>query len=273
MNRRLAMTVPLLALLCLSIGAQVSALTVKIDVEVGDQYLYKITAYWSSPRISATPPSDLLELNGTALYNMTILYVESGNVTSNDVWSFTNGTEKNSFVVQSLITGQSFVMNGLVAPILADLGPGDLIHPEADDFIKINKTITIDYGGSRRDANVIAFDTQLQDANGNNVGSSNSTYIYDKSTGALVERRDDTEENRETTSVVMTLQQTNRWTISTVRITETTPPGSVQPSSTNIPIFVIVSVGVAVLALIVAAAVISNQRTKKAKRIKRFRRH
>jgi hypothetical protein len=273
MNRRLLMTVPLLALLCLSVGAKVLALTVTIGVHVGDQYLYKIAAYWSSTSVSATPPSDLLELNNTAFYNMTIIDVGSGNVTSMDTWSFTNGTEQNSVVIQSLITGQSFLMNGLVAPILADLGPGDLIHPEANDYIRINETKTIYYGGSTRYANKLAFDTRLQDANGNNVGSSNSTYIYDKSTGALVERRDDTNEKLETTSVVMTLQQTNRWTISTVRITETAPPGPVQPSGTNIPIFVIISAGVAVFALIVAAVVISNHRTKKARRIKRFRRH
>jgi hypothetical protein len=268
MNRRQGVTLLLFALLCLGLVTQVSAQTRVPGVNVGDHFTYSFVAYWSSSSASATPPLDYVEFNSTSWYQTTITAVSATNVTSTDVLRFDNGTQKSATVIQSVETGESYNRNGLVVFIGANLNINDPLHLVSGDSSKVNKTILIDYGSSIRDTNAVMYVQMIQDLVGA-TGSGNSTYLFDKATGVLVERRDDTTlTGGATASTIMTLKETNLWTVTDLR--ETTPEPSPNPASNEpIPVSVLIGVAAAVGAAITAVAVYWSRKHNRRRRLRR----
>ncbi len=270
MNRRLAVALPLCALLFLGLASQVSAQTRVPGVKVGDHFTYSLVAYWSSSNASATPPSVYVDFNNTSRYKTTITAVEADNVTSTDVLRFNNRTEKSATVIQSVETGESYYKNGLVVLIGANLTLNDPLHLSSDDSSKVNQTTLVDYGGIVRDTNAVTYIQMIQDLLGT-TGSGNSTYLFDKETGVLVERRDDTSlTGGATVSIIVMLKETNRWAVTDFK--QTTPEPSPSPAPTEpIPVSVLIGAGAAA-AVVVVIAFIAVYWSGKRSRRGRFRR-
>jgi hypothetical protein len=214
MNRKLTIAFALLALLALSVVGQSFAQTRVPGVTAGDTFNYTLTSYWNSDNASSTIPSDLLELNKTKSYDISVTSVIDTNVTTNDFWRFTvNDTENPSLVIQNVESGSSYYMGGLIGIVGANMSAGDLLHPLATDGWMINQTISRNYGSGNRETNVITFIDSVLDENNNTIGSKNETYSFDKQTGVLVERREDLVQYGDRAIIVLLLTETNRWTV------------------------------------------------------------
>ena len=213
MNTKLTVAFALLFLLCFGRAQQALAQARAPGVQAGDHFTYIITAHWSSDYAGATVPNDLLELNSTLWYRVTVSEVSGSNVTTDDVWHFANGTERPAVVVQNVDSGSSYFMTGLIPIFGANLTANDLLHPSGDDLWRVNETESRDYASGKRDTNVVTFSYPIEDSANIAIGTS-ASYYFDKATGILVERRENSVTSGETVSIILSLKETNLWTVS-----------------------------------------------------------
>ena len=226
-------------------------------IEENDYFIYKISAYWSSENSTKTVPGDLLEYNNTLNYEVDITSISGPNVTSTETWRFQDSTENQVIVVQNVDTGQLYVMKGLSKMIGANLGSGDAVYPSGNETWSVNQTETKDYGGTKREINVIAFIDEAAESNGSISASSRTDYLFDKETGMLVEQRDDFQSSEENVSIVMTLTETNRWSIT---------QNSGYQIEFSLPLQIAVVIIVAVLISVVGIYVYHKSKIKSKKR-------
>jgi hypothetical protein len=265
MNRKLTITLSLLVLLGFSLVTQALAQTRVPGVTQGDYFIYTITTSWSSTNIGATIPSDLLENNNT-LYNCTVLDVVGSNVTTTDVLRSANGTETTAIVLQNVDSGTSFLMKGFITIVGANLGANDALFSSSSDTRRINQTISIDYGSSKRDTNAVVLTYPGYEA---------WVYYFDKATGMLVARAEYSATSGENSSIVMLLVDTNRWAITAYPqiVSPTSSPASsdtvqVFGITLSIPILVVI-ITVIIVAAVVAPLVLYRTRKNRKKKHRR----
>jgi hypothetical protein len=272
MKKKLFLALPLLALLCLAMVGQTLGQNRMPGVHENDQFIYTITAFWNSNNQGATVPADLLSVNETRWYNVTISSISNSNVSSNDIWHFANGTESTVVVVQNVASGTSYVMKGLVEITSANLGPNDLLYDSADDPRRINQTVSVDYGNNKRDTNAISFSYPLTDTSTGATGYGTEAFYFDKATGILVAKTDSSVSSGENVTIVMLLVGTNLWPITTVpslaSASSSSASGSPQVFGVPLPILVLVAV-VAVLIVAIAAVVVLHGRKRHRRKTRR----
>jgi hypothetical protein len=237
-------------------------------VRENDKFIYTITASWSSNNQSTTVPTDLLDLNETKWYNVTVLSITGENVSSSDVWQFANDTESTAIVVQNIVTGDSYVMKGFVEITSANLSPNDLLYASPDETRRINQTKSVDYGNYTRDANEISFSYPL-DTSADATSFGTEAHYFDKQTGILVAKTQTVVSSDENFTIVMLLVGTNRWPITTIptiaSASSTPPPDANQVFGVPLPIVVSVVVVAVLVVTIVYALTIRGRRSHRRK--------
>ncbi len=259
MKKKLVLALPLLALLCFAIVGQTFGQTRTVGVNPDDTFTYSIGAFWSSLNTSAIVPEDLVGINNT-VYEVAVSTISASNVTTQDTWHFTNGTDDSTaIVVQNVNSGESYLMKGLINIVGVNLNPDDLLYPSGDDPRKINQTVSVDYGSTKRDAGSVVFDHPTVDSN-NLTAYEKEAYYFDRATGMLVARSDFMFTISENFSIVIVLANTNLWAITkspSISSSSPTPNASTPASDTifGLSLPVLVAVVVAVVASIVIVAV------------------
>jgi hypothetical protein len=211
MNKKLTITLPLLALLFFGIVGQTLAQTRVPGVHQEDYFIYDITSHWSSSNASLTVPPYLLGINDTRWYNVTVSSVQGINVTARTAQHFANGTDDNRLITLDVDSGSIYFMVGFQGFFDANLVAGDLLRPSGNDTVTINQTISRDYASGKRETNVLTLSYPVTDYTNSSLGTATVTYYIDKATGVLVERKDYAEFPDQNGSEVWVLKDTNLW--------------------------------------------------------------
>jgi hypothetical protein len=271
MKRKLVFALSLLALLCFAMVGQILGQTGTVGVNANDEFTYTIGDFWSSSNSSATAPADLLTTNDTQWYNVTVSEISASNVTTIDNWQYINGTDNTAVVVQDVNSGTSYLMNGLINIVGANLVPGDRLYPTGNDTRIINQTVSFNYGSSKRDTNAVVTTYPTLDSLNNVVGYEISAFYFDKATGVLAARSDFTVDAEENVTILILLEDTNLWTItqlpSIITPRSSTPPNpvSLQVFGISLPIFVASVVATIVIVVVVSAVLLRGRRRHKRK--------
>ncbi len=228
MNTKLAVTVALLAILTIGFIGQVFAQTRFPGVQANDYYNYSVVARWTSDNATATIPQDLLDLNKTTEYKISIGGVlDVVNFTSTHIWKLSDGTEHDYLIEIDVQSGTPYYLTGSRPPLAEtavgkNLNAGDLLHPSGNDSLTINQTIIKDYAGGSRSTNIVELNGPIQNetTDSNNqtilqtIGYQDITYYLDRETGIIVGLNSTVESIvpiHEMASEVWTLTSTNRW--------------------------------------------------------------
>ncbi len=270
MKKKLFLALSLLAITCLTLVAPALGQTRTVGVRENDVFIYTITSYWNSANRSALAPEDLVGLNNTVSYNSTVSTISGSNVTTLDSWRFNNGTSTTGIIEQDINSGAVYVATvALVNIVGANLSPNDLLYPAGNDPRRINQTVSVDYGSSKRDANAVIVSYPVQDDSGNVIGSGQERYYFDKTTGMLVARTESSSVSGENSSIVILLIGTNRWQITTVPViassSSSPPPDSMQVFGVSLPILVLVVVVIVLVVTIAYAMSIKRRRSRRRK--------
>jgi hypothetical protein len=237
MNEKMTTAIPLIFLLCFAIFTQVSAQTQVPGVKYGDYFIFSIISQWNSSNSSATIPAFLSEINNTAYYKVLVESVIGSNVTATNIWHLTNNTDINSLVILNVDSGSMFYMNGYKGFFYSNLAANDLLRPSGADGIRINQTISRDYGSGSRETNMVTFSYNVTDAGNSTIGIETATLYIDKATGVLVGRDIHSEFPDQSGSEIWTLTETNLWTVTSNNSWSTLP----QPLIIAIIIVVIIA--------------------------------
>jgi hypothetical protein len=209
MKNGLAIKVILIVIVCLAIllvalfafqwqtPAQTPAQTRVTGVKAGDYFIYAAESFYTSDNASMVPPSMVELANATDQYRIDIQGVSEVNVTESYTWSLSNGTEYAYLVTQDVVSGQSYYQSFNVPPLEiltgANITVGSLLHPNGNDTITVNQTISRNYSSGARDTNVIEISRSIIDNSTDNTatGISTTKFYIDKATGVIV--REDSE--------------------------------------------------------------------------------
>ena len=180
MNSRIVLLNLISTFLLFALVVAASAQTRTVGVGVGNTFRYRATVSWSSNDPSASPPSDLVDLNDTQWLGFTITAISGTNITGQTTSHYKNGTETTTGGWVNVNTGDGENLTGLV--ISANLAAGDSLYTSLpfNTWI-INETVPRTYLSGVRDTNHF------------NMPSSSGTQSYstdqywDKSTGVFVE--------------------------------------------------------------------------------------
>jgi hypothetical protein len=273
MNRKLAFTLPLLVLLCMSFAGNALAQERVPGVASEDYFTYHMRAYYANVNRNAPVPSDLALWNTTLSYEVKVSGFEATNITTEDKVTFANGTVSPAVIVQDIASGRQLFMRGLLVEnfIGANLSPNDIVFPaEVGDLRKVNSTIILDYGATTRDTNTVSFVYPLMSDENEYIGDGTRVDHFDKATGVLVGRYENTLTETENITITMSLQQTNRWVITkTAQIVDPDAPdnsGMIQIFGVNVslPLLIgVVAVVLVVFVVIVPWVVLKSRRNRR----------
>jgi hypothetical protein len=271
MNKKLVILLSLLALLFSAMFGQTLGATRMSGVHEGDYFTYTMAAFWSTNNPRAVVPQDLLTINNTSWYQVTISYISGENISTEDSWNFMNGTQLPSITAQNVDSGESYLMKGLITIVGANLSPNDLLYPSGDDPRRINQTISINYGSTTRDTNTVFFSYPVTDSSNNVVGYGNEAYYFDKATGMLVGSSDNSEASGENISITLLLASTNLWSITKVpKIvspgSDTSPSEPAKESGTSLPIPILIIISAVVIVAIVVPLLYYGTHRKRKRR-------
>jgi hypothetical protein len=259
MNTKLAITISLIALLCVGFIGAAFAQTRVPGVKGQDYMVYSITTHWNSENATEAVPDSLVQLNQTTQYKVQIGGITNVvNVTATNTWDFNNGTQYAYLINIDVESGTPYYLSGTQPPfegiVGANLNAGDLLHPAGNDSLTINQTITKNYAGGARQTNIVDLTSPIQnqtlDSNNQTtyvtIGNQEVDYQIDRATGILVLQNTTLESftPRETASIIWTLKETNLW-------------DSAQPADLLLPI-----IAAAVIAVVVVVAVVYLSRRK-----------
>jgi hypothetical protein len=231
MIKRLIIVAFLLFLLSFTMFGRTWAQVLTSGVNVGNTFIYGVTAFWSSNDPYASIPSDLLDINKTESCEVRITNVTDANVTTFVALYFKNGTADADRGLVDLDTGVSY--GSFVAIIAANLNANDRIHPLGEDTITINETVIKSYESGNRETNRIV----IEYTNATTGATGRVDRYFDKATGILVESYEtETTSDPETTTIVTwKIKESNVWVIPEF------------PSALILPLFMIVTM-IAVIA-------------------------
>ena len=273
MNRKQALIFLLLAVLCVFAVGQTLGQTRTPGVNADDTFVYITKAYWYSNNSQSSVPGELLSWNQTQSYEITVSYVTGTNVTTDEFWSFINGTSRTTVVSQDITSGTNYFMWGAISEniVCANLEKGDSLYSSGNDLRRINETVIVDYGTVERETNSVSFSQPILDEFYQVVGVINRVDYYDKETGMLVGRYENTVAPGEDASIAISVAQTNRWAITqAASIVTQTPDETPQSNGFNISLPVLAGIITAVVlaAIVVPLFVYRSRRNRK----KRYRR-
>jgi hypothetical protein len=226
MNRKLASTITLIALLCAGFAGQALAQTRVAGVKANDYFVYSITSSWHADNASEPTPTWLAEYNNTSQYKVQIGLVSGVNVTSTHTWDFKNGTQIPYLITIDIESGTPYYLSGRAPPfdgiVGANINVGSLLHPAGNDSVTINQTTTRNYAAGARETNIVQLTSPIQNATIDPVtnatvlvpiGNEDVTYSIDKTTGILVEQKTTIESltPKQTATITWTLKETNLW--------------------------------------------------------------
>jgi hypothetical protein len=247
MNRKIAITFSLLAILGFGLAGQTLAQTAsgKPGVMQGDYLIYSITSHWSTTNSSLTVPNELLQYNSTLRFNVDVDVIEGSIVVILNTWVFTNGTDLTAPSYSNVDSGELIrslpgypAFQGIYD---ANLTVNNLLHPSGNDSLTISQTITRDYYSGKRDTNVVITSDPIKDIN-NKIGTQIISNYIDKSKGVLVELNNDIKFADYNASIIWTLKDTNLWTVSAAP----SPPLS-------LPLPAIIAIVVVIVAVVAVA--------------------
>jgi len=211
MTKKLCTVAFLAVLLCLTMIGSAWAQTRIPGVYQGNIFTYDVTAMWSSNDSNAVAPADVLDINKTEYYRVTIGAVSGAEITTQTVWHFTNGTETTTVGTINVETG--ITNNGFWAIVAGNLGVNDRLHPSGSNYITVNSTEMRDYLGGARETNKLTLTLTGSDAKGDYIEYVN--YYFDKQTGMLVFLNDATVYSDPTTTVtkIWKIKESNVWVV------------------------------------------------------------
>jgi hypothetical protein len=188
MVNRVAAVAFFFALLCFS-PAVALAQTAPVGVSKGNTFTYDIKGLWSSSNTSLTIGQNILQLNETEYFKVTITDVSSSDVSIHTLWRFINGTEIENDSKINVATGIYNYYFWAIFP--ANLNVGDRIHPYGPDQITVNGTSTSDYVNNTRETNRFIVTGEFASTdNSSRTYNDYMTVHFDKQTGMLVELYD-----------------------------------------------------------------------------------
>ncbi len=215
MSKKLAVTVSLLTVLCISMFAPVLVHAASPGVQEGEYFTYSIKTNWETTNSSRTVPEYLLETNKTQHYNVIVSYVSGANVTATNTWQYVNGTTGNTRVDMEVDNGEviSYIPGhpAFLGFYPANLSTNDPIRPLNPTGLWVNETVSREYAGRNREVNVVRFSYEVTDYYNSSFGEESVTYYIDKETGVLVEQTAYTEFPDENGSITWVLTATNAW--------------------------------------------------------------
>ena len=186
-------------------------------VKKGDEFIYDIKSYWSSTDPDLTVPVSVEQINMTDWYKVAVTNVDSAEITITTTWHFSNGTELQGTGNVNLETGIHYPTEGFWAIYAANLKANDYTRPNGPDRSTINETATRDYASGARETNRISLVLEYYDAN--DPSTTWTEYMnthFDRQIGILVELSDRSVYTNPdvTVTLIWTLKDTNRWTVS-----------------------------------------------------------
>jgi hypothetical protein len=202
-------------LLCFLISQINFAQAISPGVSPGNEFIYDIKFFWDSSNQSAIIRNEILDINSTDFFKLTITDVQDKEVSFQTIWRFINGTEIEGEGSINVETGSR---SGDFWPILgSNLNSGDRIRPMGFDRTIINDTITRNYGpGGNRDTNLVDLTfTYYNENDPSLIVTEYSKTYFDKQTGALVEISEITVLSEPLTTETLTwkLKETNIWIV------------------------------------------------------------
>jgi hypothetical protein len=184
-------------------------------VSPGNEFTYEIKFFHDSTNQSVIIPEQILDINKTDYFKVSITEVEENEVSIQTTWRFINGTEIEGSGTINLENGVT--AGDFWAIIGSNLNAGDRLHPTGIDRVFINDTITRNYGsGGNRETNLIDLTyTYYDDENPSRYYTEFSETYFDKQTGILVELIEKAvfPEPLTTESLSWKLVETNIWVV------------------------------------------------------------
>jgi hypothetical protein len=210
MIKKQSVTTFLLVLLCLTMVGNAWAQVRAPGVAQGNVFTYDVTSFWSSSDPNAAIPANLLDMNKTDYYQVTIAAVSGAVVTTQSLWHFTNGTETSATGTINVDTGVS--NGGFWAIVAGNLGVNDILHPSGQDGITVNETVNRNYAGVARETNHLILTYQ---GNDDSNFIEHVDYYFDKETGMLVQLSDAKVYSNpaETTTISWKIKDSNVWAV------------------------------------------------------------
>jgi hypothetical protein len=211
MIKRLFIVAFLLVLLSFTMFGRTWAQVLTPGVNMGDTFIYGVTAFWSSNDEYASIPLDLVDINQTESIEVRISNVADANVTTFVALYFKNGTADADRGLVDLDTGVSY--GSFVAIIGANLNANDVVHPLGTDAITINETVIKSYESGNRETNRII----IEYTNATTGTTGRVDRYFDKATGILVESHEteiiSDSDSETTTTVSWEIKESNVWVI------------------------------------------------------------
>jgi len=211
MTKKLWTAAFLSVFLCLTMIGSAWAQTRIPGVYQGNSFTYDVYATWSSSDPNAVPQASVLDINKTEYYRVIIGAVAGAEITTQNIWHFTNGTETTTTGTINVETG---ITNGGFWLIIAgNLVANDRVHPSGQTYFTINSTEMRDYLGGARETNKMVFTLSGSDATGDYIEYVNS--YFDKQTGMLVFLNDAMVYSNPTTTVtkIWKIKESNVWIV------------------------------------------------------------
>jgi hypothetical protein len=180
----------------------------------GDVFTYSVKGLWESNDPNATVSDELLQLNMTEWYRVTITNISDPEVSIHTVWRLTNGTEIENNGKVDIETGVS--TGGFWAIYAANLDAGKIAHPTGPEPVTIESTVNRGYTSGERETNLLTLTAQFQNKNDPSLVYTDYRIIqFDKQTGMLVELRNETTYNRPelTETILWKIIDSNVWAV------------------------------------------------------------
>jgi len=187
-------------------------------VAKGDVFTYNVMGKVDTKDPDAEIPAQILDLNNTEWYSVTVTDVSGPDVSIDTTQHFKNGTEIAGIGTVNVETGINSPVNGFWTIFAANLKENDRIRPNGPDRSTINATRLRDYAdGAKRETNALLLFTQYYDSENPDITYKEygNTY-FDRQTGMLVELRYISvyTDPQVTLTLIWTIRDTNRWTVS-----------------------------------------------------------
>jgi len=187
-------------------------------VTKGDVFTYNVMGIVNTKDPDAEIPAQILDLNNTDWYRVTVTDVSGPDVSIDTVQHFKNGTEIAGTGTVNVETGINSPVNGFWTIFAANLRKNDRIRPNGPERSTVNATLDRDYGvGVTRETNALSIITQYYDSENPDITYTEygNTY-FDRQTGMLVELRYISvyTDPQVTLTLLWKIRDTNRWAVS-----------------------------------------------------------
>jgi hypothetical protein len=193
-HKKMYIAIFLVVILCAATAAIVyatqiskSGANVKVGVNVGDTFTYKLTGDSILFSSDASTPAYLSEYNETNYYQVIITGVNSSVVSLDTIWQFTNGTAINNSGWINLETGNYSGDFWAIYP--SNLKVTNLLYPkEENTALIVNSTGSQSFSSGNRTTNYWHLESEFSDIN-DPTGSTKQVSLievyFDKQTGML----------------------------------------------------------------------------------------